>query len=220
MDPKAVAEARAIEARSGTSPALRAALTNPLRVSSLPFRVFATPFKGAGRNASVLIAVEIEGSGLKFSEREGRFNESVELSTVAVDQSAKVRGEDRQTFELKLRPETYEQVRRSGMRLLSRLNLPPGRYQLRVGVHEAAGAAFGAIPYDLDVPDYSKPVFTMSGVVLTSSRAGELATPSPDAQLQDGSTGLPRRDTPLHAAGCAHGLHGTVSAADPCPVWR
>ena len=191
VDPKAVAEARAIEARSGTSPALRAALTNPLPVSSLPFRVFAAPFKGAGRKASVLIAVEIDGGGLTFREGEGRFNESVELSVVAVDQSAKVRGEDRQTFDLKLSPNTYQQLRRSGMRLLSRLNLPPGRYQLRVGVHETAGATLGALPYDLDVPDYSKPVFTLSGMVLTSSRAGEFATPSPDAQLQDALPGSP-----------------------------
>ena len=191
VDPKAVAEARAIEARSGTSPALRAALRNPLPVSSLPFRVFAAPFKGTSKNASVLIAIEVDGGGLRFSEAEGRFNENVELSIVAVDQSARVRGEDRQTFDLKLRPETHEQVRRSGMRMISRLELPPGRYQLRVGVHEATGAAFGAIQYDLDVPDYSKPVFALSGLALTSSRAGELATPSPDALLDGALPGAP-----------------------------
>ena len=66
---------------------------------------------------------------------------------------------------------------RGGVRLLSRLDLPPARYQIRVGVHEAVGNAIGTVPYDLEVPDYSKVPFSLSGLLLTSSSAGIFATP-------------------------------------------
>ena len=90
-DTKAAERAREAEVKAGTSPALKAALSKPLPVGELPFRAFAASMKG-GNNASVVVAVEIDGSSLKFEERDGRFVESVELSIVAADQRAKVAG--------------------------------------------------------------------------------------------------------------------------------
>jgi hypothetical protein len=185
-DLKALAKARDAEAKAGTSPALRAALNNPLPIGDVPLRVFAAPFRGVGKNASVLVAIEIDGPGLKFDERDGRFNEKVEVSIVAVDFQGTVRGSDRQTLDLKLRPETHQTLTRTGgIRLVSRLDLPPSRYQIRVGAHESVGGAVGTVPYDLEVPDYSKTPFSMSGLVLTSSEAGALMTAKPDPLLKD-----------------------------------
>jgi VWFA-related protein len=191
-DPKALAKTREAAAKAGTSPALRAALNNPLPVGDVPVRVFAAPFKGAGKNSSVLLAIEIDSGGLRFEERNGLFNEKVEVSIVAVDYQGKVRGTDRQTLDLNLKPDTHQMITaRGGVRLLSRLDLPPARYQIRVGVHEAVGNAIGTVPYDLEVPDYSKTPFTLSGLLLTSSAAGIFATPRPDAQLKDVLPGSP-----------------------------
>lgn len=185
-DPKALAKKREAEAKVGTSPALRAALNNPLPIGDVPLRVFAAPFKGTGKNSSVLLAIEIDGGGLRFEERDGRFSEKVEVSVVAVDYQGNVRGSDRQTLDLKLRPETHQVVTgNGGVRLLSRLDLPPSRYQIRVGVHESVGGAVGTLPYDLEVPDYSKTSFSLSGLLLTSSAAGAFVTPKPDAQLKE-----------------------------------
>jgi VWFA-related protein len=184
-DPKALAKSREAEAKAGTSPALRAALNNPLPIGDVSLRAFAAPFKGIGKNSSVLLAIEIDGGGLRFEEREGRFNEKVEVSIVAVDYQGNVRGSDRQTLDLKLRPETHQVVTGGGgVRLLSRLDLPPSRYQIRVGVHESVGSAVGTLPYDLEVPDYSKTSFSLSGLLLTSSAAGAFVTPRPDAQVK------------------------------------
>ena len=186
LDPKALAKTREAEAKAGTSSALRAALNNPLPIGDVPLRVFAAPFKGVGRNASVLLAIEIDGAGLRFEEREGRFNEKVEVSVVAVDYQGNVKGTDRQTLDLKLRPETHQAVTgNGGVRLFSRLDLPPSRYQIRVGVHESVGNAVGTLPYDLEVPDYSKTSFSLSGLLLTSSAAGAFMTPRPDAQIKE-----------------------------------
>ena len=145
-DQKALAKKREAEAKAGTSPALKAALNNPMPVGDVPMRLFAAPFKGAGKNASVLLAIEIDGGGLKFEQRDGRFNEKVELSVVAVDYHGNVRGTGRQTLDLTLKPETHQVVTgKGGIRLLSRMDLPPSRYQIRVGVHESVGSAVGTL---------------------------------------------------------------------------
>ena len=181
-DTKAAERAREAEVKAGTSPALKAALSKPLPVGELPFRAFAASMKG-GNNASVVVAVEIDGSSLKFEERDGRFVESVELSIVAADQRAKVQGGDRQTLNLNLVPQTHERVSRTGVRLVSRLDLPPGRYQIRIGAHETTGGTTGTVPYDIEVPDYSKTPFALSGIFLTSSSAESFATAGADATL-------------------------------------
>ena len=184
-DPRAAAKTEQLQAKAGTSPALRAALSNPLPLGELPLSVFAAPFKGTGKNASVLVTVEIDGRSLKFDQQDGRFNESVEISIVAADNHGKVQGGGRQNFELKLLPQTHDLLTHAGVRLLSRIDLPPARYQIRVGAHESVGGAVGTVLYDLEVPDYSKDSFALSGVVLTSSRAVEFATPQPDKGLAD-----------------------------------
>jgi VWFA-related protein len=177
---------RASEVKPGTSPALAAALTNPVPVSDVPFRVWAAPFKGSGKSASVAIAVEIDGATLKYKQQEGRFIEDLELSIVAADYDGKVRGSDRQTMNLKLKPETHQvMMTGGGVRMLSRIELPPSRYQIRVGVHESNGGAIGSVPIDLEVPDYSKAPFAMSGVAITSSAAPKLYTSKPDPLLKD-----------------------------------
>ena len=187
MPPDARAAAkREAEIKPGTSPALVAALTNPVPVGDVPVRVWAAPFRGTGKQASVALAVEIDGSALKYQQRDDRFLEDLELSVVAADEQGKVRGSDRQTLNLKLKPETHKMLTmRGGVRMLSRIELPPSRYQLRIGVHESNGGAVGTVPFDLEVPDYAKLPFTMSGLVLTSSEAAALVTPKPDAVLKD-----------------------------------
>jgi VWFA-related protein len=181
---RAMAKAREAETKAGTSPALRAALSKPVPVGELPFRVFAAALRGPGALASVVVAIEIDGSALKFRDRNGRSNETVEVSIVAADERAKVQGTDRQSFEMNLLPQTRERVSQTGVRLLSRLAMPPGRYQIRVGVHESSGSTLGTVPYDIEVDDFSKPSLALSGVLLSSSRADAFANANPDPELQ------------------------------------
>jgi VWFA-related protein len=189
---KALVRAREAEVKAGTAPALRAALSKPVPVGDLPFRAFAAPLRGVGTAASVLVALEIDGPSLKFQERNGRFVESLEVSIVAVDERAKVQGGDRQTFDLNLMPETHARVVKSGVRMLSRLDLPPGRYQIRVGAHETSGATVSATPLDVEVPDYAKLPLAMSGVLLSTSHDGGIAvTANPDALSEDVLPGRP-----------------------------
>ena len=183
-DPKAASMARAAGVNADTSPALRAALAKPVPVGDLPVRVFAAPFRGTGSNGSVVLAIEIEGGSLAFLERNGRFAETIEVSIIAADQRAKVQATDHQKFDMNLQPQTYDKVRTTGVRLLSRLEVPPARYQIHVGVHETGRATIGTVPYDLEVPDFSKAPLALSGVLLSSSAADTLVTANPDPRLK------------------------------------
>ena len=130
-NPKAASSARHPEVDADTSPALRAALAKPVPVGDLPVRVFVAPFRGTGSNGSVLLAIEIDGQSLTFLERTGRFVEKVEVSIVAADQRAKVQATDHQAFDMNLLPQNHDRVRTAGLRLLSRLEVPPARYHSR-----------------------------------------------------------------------------------------
>jgi VWFA-related protein len=166
---RAAQRAREAEVKSGTTPALAAALSKPVPVGDLSMRAFAAPLKGMGTNAAVLIALEIDGSALKFQQRNGVFAESLEISIIAADERGRVQGGDRQTFNLNLQPQTHERVSRTGVRMMSRLDVPPGRYQIRVGAHESTGMGVATVPIDVEVPDYSKTPFAMSGVMISIS---------------------------------------------------
>ena len=164
---------------AGASPEILEALNSPIQVSGLTMRVFAAPFKGTAPNASVVLGVELNGRDLSLGS-----GGKVELSYVAVDTAGKTRGGRTDTLTLNLRPESRTRVEQSGIRTVNRFDLAPGRYTLRVAARDVAGGAIGAISYDLDVPDFAKLPFSMSGLVLTSMSGSAMMTARPDEQLR------------------------------------
>jgi hypothetical protein len=184
-NPKKATKARETGAPGGVSPALRAALSNPLPIGQMPMRVFAAPFRGEGRNASVLMALEINGSSLHFDERGGTFQGKIEMSISAVDYQGKVIDPKLQAFNLNLPPNMHDVTVKGGIRILARLSLPPSRYQIRVGVHDMVGGGLATVPYDIEVPDYSKSSLALSGLVLASSNGSGILTMKPDLELKE-----------------------------------
>src|SRR5256885_7238108 len=87
------------------------------------------------------------------------------------------------------KPEPRARIEQTGLRMLNRLDLPPGKYQLRVAAHDANGGNVGSVQYDLNVPDFQKAPFSISGLALTSGQGSALAALRPDEQLKQG---LPR----------------------------
>jgi len=170
-------------ASTGTSEALREALNSPIPISGLGLTVTAAAFKGPAPNASVAVTLEIDGQKLKFAEKDGTYVNDVELSLVAVDTGGKARGGGRDVVKLGLRPQTYNMVMRRGVRVTRRLELKPGRYQLRVGATESGGAV-GSVVYDLEVADFTKPGLSISSIALTSPSASQMPTANPDPELK------------------------------------
>lgn len=167
-------------AKPGQMPAeMFEALNSPLQMSGIVMRAFAAPFKGQQPNASVVVGVELSGRDLSLAP-----NSKVELSMLAVDNKGKIFGARNDALTMNLRPETKTRVEQTGVRILNRVDLPPGRYQLRVAARDSERTALGSIIYDLEVPDFYKEQIAMSGVTLTSLAAGSMMTARPDEQLK------------------------------------
>jgi VWFA-related protein len=182
--PKGKAQSTTTLANTKTSPALREALDSPIPISGLALSVFAAPFKGTAPNASIAVTIEIDGRGLSFAEQNGLFADDVEISVIAIDRDAKIKDGGRDVVQLKLKPQTRETVSRAGIRISRRLELPPGNFQLRVGVRDGGTGATGSVLYDLAVPDFPKDPLSMSGILIASAVGNQIPTANPDPEFK------------------------------------
>jgi len=161
---------------NASSPAMREAMNSPVPVAGLPMRVFAGAFKGPAPNASVALAVEMEASDFKFTDKDGQASNTLEVSFTPIDAGGNLKPGKKSRAALALKPETLAAVNARGVRLLSALDMPPGRYQIRVAATEEVGGTTGSVLYDLEIPDFFKAPLTMSGVAVTSLAAQEVVT--------------------------------------------
>jgi VWFA-related protein len=155
-------------AKAPTS-AVAGALASPLPTNGVPLRVFATSFKGRGKDAVVALAVELKASTLDLDDVDGALRGSVDVRYVATDAKKKVYPEVARTASIEVKPDVPGRapLEKIQVRVVSELQLPAGRYQLRV----AAGTDVlaGNVIYDLDVPDFSDGVLAMSGLMLVAA---------------------------------------------------
>jgi VWFA-related protein len=187
ITPKKVDAVTTANSKSPSTPELREALDSPLPVSGLTMHVFAAPFKGAAPNASVLFGVELRGRDIQLAQ-----NAKILLSYLAIDQNGKIKGGNTDSMTMPaLKPETRARIEQTGLRMLIRLDLPPGKYQLRVAAHDANGGNVGSVQYDLTVPDFQKAPFSISGLALTSSQGSAVPTVRADEQLKQVLPGPP-----------------------------
>lgn len=155
--------------------AVNDAIGSPIPISGVPLRVAAAPFRGPDSDATVALAIEFDVNDFTFTEIDGVFNNRVEVAFTSTDIEGDLKGGDRQTLTMNMRPETLARARERGFRVASQIDLEPGRYQLRVGAAEEGGKA-GSVLYDLEVPDFDRESLTMSGVALTSVLSANIPT--------------------------------------------
>ncbi len=165
------------------SPELREALTSPVAVSSLPLAATAAFFKGPAPNASVVVSTIVGGRDLPLVEKGGTFNNELEFGITATSIDGKVTGGDRNTVTLTLKPDTVQRVRAAGFRVVTSIDLPPGRYQMRIAAREANARRAGSVLYDIEVPDFSKQPLLMSSLALTSASSALTPTARPKDPL-------------------------------------
>ncbi len=181
--PRGNTKAAAPPGPAQASPELREAMSSPLPVSDLPMAATAVAFKGPAPNAAVVVSTLVGGRDLQLNEKDGTFNNELEVALTAVNQSGKVFTADRNTVTLTLKPDTVPRVRAAGFRVVSQIDIPPGRYQLRVVAREANGKRAGSVLYDLEVPNFTEEKLSMSGLALSSASSGVAPTVRPKDAL-------------------------------------
>ena len=104
----------------------------------------------------------------------------MELSFYGVNDQGKALGGTHSVLDLTLRPETRERVNANGVRVNPRVNLPPGRYQLRIGARERVGGLSGTVFYDSMVPDFRKEKLMIGGLLLAAASSQQTPSIQPD----------------------------------------
>jgi VWFA-related protein len=157
-------------ARPASTPApVEDAMAGILPKRDIPLQVAVAPFAvPGGQGAAVAIVLRVEQPAPAE-----RTVEEIEVVARAFATDGAVKGSVRQTARLVLRPGAGTTA---DYEVLSRIDLKPGRYSLRLGAQARAAGTTGGIYCDLDVPDFAKKVLSLSGVVLNVS-PGRAAAP-------------------------------------------
>ena len=178
---------RAADARQAgpndASTELRDAMTSPIPVGGLPLAATVSVFKGPDRKGSVVVSTLVGGRDLPLQEKDGLSHNDIEIAILAIDAKGKTFPGDRNTVNLALKPDSVPRLRAAGFRVISSLDLPPGRYQLRIAAREANSKRTGSVLYDLEIPDFSKDTLSMSNLALTSAASGYAPTARPKDPL-------------------------------------
>lgn len=164
-------------------PGVADVLSHPLAVSDLPMRVVAAPYRSQGEEATIAAAVEVDGSALEFDRKGDAFTAQLEVGYVVSAATGPLPPVSYR-MDLALKSDSYEKARRTGVRIMLEPKLPPGIYQIRVGVAQI-GRRSGSVLYDLEVPDFAKPPLALSGVALTSVETSGLHVSSGKNALTD-----------------------------------
>ena len=175
-------EARRPDGRRTSTPLL-GVMTSPMQLSGLTFSVQAAAFKNTAADASIALAVELDGSRLQYGppNEKGQVANKIELSFFGLNEHGKALSAGWTELDLTLRPETRDRVTAHGVRANPRINLPPGRYQIRVGAREAVGGQTGSVFYDLDVPDFRKEPLMLGGLLMTTPSVQQTPSIQPDS---------------------------------------
>jgi hypothetical protein len=123
----------------------------------------------------VVVAVEVDASQAGLVEKGGVYAGVLEVSYFSTDMRNKFYPGQTQTARLNLKPDTYQHVMKTGIRMMAETALAPGRYQMRIAAGNGAGRS-GSVVYDLDVPDFTKEPLVLSGVSIGSATSARIMT--------------------------------------------
>jgi len=141
---------------------LDAAIAGAVPKKDLPMQISAVAFDVPGRKASA-VAVTL---AIRQPIRQAGAIEHVDVQVRAFDVRGKEFGSRRLRADVKIRPEASGQA---DYEVLTRIDLPAGRYQLRASASIAALGTSGSVYADVDVPDVDRSPLSLSSVVFDAS---------------------------------------------------
>jgi VWFA-related protein len=169
--PAAVRNTPTAHAGAVTEP-VREALTGLLPASATPVDMnTATVAVPGARNAAVVLTVGVEAFAASVPADRGT---PLEVVASAFDRGGRPKGVARQTLNLSWPASADVQDRR--LDVLSRLDLPPGEYEVRVAVSSGADARTASVFAYVTVPSFAATPLSLSNIIIGAT-AGTLTAP-------------------------------------------
>jgi VWFA-related protein len=145
------------------------AVARPLPVTDIPITVSTSFLETSSDSSQVSVFAWIDARAIEFQEMGGRHTTELVLAVVVYDQSGSPVSTSSDSIKGNLSDKDLEIAKRAGFRYGRRLQLKPGRYQVRVGVRDADGARIGTASAWVNVPNLSRGQLTLSSIMLTES---------------------------------------------------
>lgn len=141
-----------------------------------PMQITAAPFAIAEKGMPPSTVAIVVGFKQPIRESLERTVENVDLQITAYDSDGRSYGTSRSRADVAIRAGATGSAE---YEVFGRINLKPGRYQLRVAAFLASFDTAGSVYFDVDVPDFSAQPLSMSGLLVS-------AMPSPVYAPKDG----------------------------------
>ena len=169
--PVATAPAAAAPGGTAVSEPVRAALTGLMPASAIPVEMNAATFAVPdAAKAAVVLTVGVEAFAAGPPTARGG---PLEVVASAFDRGGRPKGIARQTLDLSW-PASAPQDRRFDV--LSRLDLPPGEYEIRVAVSSGADERTASVFSYVTVPAFTAAPLSLSNIIVGAT-AGTLTAP-------------------------------------------
>ena len=118
----------------------------------VPARVRTEFFKKSEFQAELTVETHVDLNGLKFRKADDRNRDNLTVVTGLFDENGHyVKGTER-TMDLRLRDQTLESARSSGMNVKESFDVAPGRYLVRVVVRDSEGRSITAQNAGVEIP--------------------------------------------------------------------
>jgi VWFA-related protein len=143
---------------------LARAIASAVPKTDVALQATAAPITAAGPDRiAVAVAIRLD---VPRPEISAAVAEQIDVQMTAFDTSGRPSGSDAAKVRVTLSPEGEGDI---SYEVLGRLDLKPGRYQLRVGAASSLQGRSGSVQYDLDVPDFAKESLALSGAVMSTA---------------------------------------------------
>src|SRR5262249_13766726 len=149
---------------ASTNGRLAQAVAHSIPITELPMRAAVAPFAIPGKNhlAAVTIALGVR-QPIPESAAKERVTVATDLQVTAFTTEGDNKGTQRSVAKVVLRPGAQGDA---DYEALSRIDLPPGRFRLRLAAYHEAAVKTGTVMIDVLIPDFNRDVASMSGVVI------------------------------------------------------
>ena len=119
------------------------AVRSPVEWTNLDIQVAVGAFDPSSH--SLALQVGLDTHGLGFEQKEGRWSAKIYVHFVQLGKGNKPLGREQETFDLNLKPETYERFMQIGTKFSGKLTLSPEIELLRVVAEDASSNTIGTI---------------------------------------------------------------------------